>query len=117
MAVSSAFDTMKTKCLDEANESEKKEILGKTCPNDCNGNGKCNNGKCQCNEGFGAFDCSKGKSYDIYFTNEGHELELFDNSVSYIPQNLEKGEMHRLFQITSLKEHLVSATKKILGEI
>merc|ERR1712212_759663 len=58
MAISSAFDTMKTKCLDEASEEQKKEITGKTCPNDCNGNGKCTNGKCQCNKGFGGFDCS-----------------------------------------------------------
>jgi hypothetical protein len=60
VAVTSAFDTMKTECLDEADEEEKKKITDKTCPNDCNGNGKCNtnNGKCECNKGFTAFDCS-----------------------------------------------------------
>ena len=50
---------MKTKCLDEANDEEKKQITEKTCPNDCGGNGKCNNGKCECNPGFSGYDCSK----------------------------------------------------------
>ena len=67
MAVSSAFDTMKTKCLDEANEDEKKKITEKTCPNDCSGNGKCNNGKCACKKGFTGFDCSKGNYFGSSF--------------------------------------------------
>ena len=39
--------------------TEKKQISEKTCPNDCGGNGKCNNGKCECNPGFSGYDCSK----------------------------------------------------------
>ena len=61
LSINSAFDTMKTKCLDEANEKEKEKINGETCPNDCSGNGKCNKGKCTCNKGFSGFDCSKGE--------------------------------------------------------
>ena len=63
MAVSSAFDTMKTKCLDEASEEEKKKITEKTCPNDCNGNGRCIKGKCKCNAGFVGYDCSQERKF------------------------------------------------------
>lgn len=28
------------------------------CPNDCSKNGKCENGKCKCNEGYSSDDCS-----------------------------------------------------------
>ena len=52
---------MQTTCLDEADEEEKEEITKKTCPDDCNGNGECENGKCKCKTGFGGVDCSKGK--------------------------------------------------------
>ena len=64
---------MKTKCLDEANDEEKEEITGETCPNDCNGNGKCNNGKCECNPGFSGYDCSK----------EGMHINLFYQSIAH----------------------------------
>jgi hypothetical protein len=57
MAVPAAFTTMKTLCLDEANDDEEKEINGETCPNDCNGKGDCKKGKCVCKAGFSGFDC------------------------------------------------------------
>merc|ERR1712072_1382970 len=58
MSVPAALATMKTICLDVANDDEEKKINGETCPNDCNGNGKCIKGVCKCNAGFKAFDCS-----------------------------------------------------------
>ena len=60
LSINSAFDTMITKCLDEATEEEKEKITGETCPNDCSGNGKCIKGKCACNKRFTGVDCSKG---------------------------------------------------------
>merc|ERR1712072_1545134 len=58
MSVPAALATMKTICLDVANDDEEKKINGETCPNDCNGNGRCVKGVCICNPNFGAFDCS-----------------------------------------------------------
>jgi len=34
------------------------EILNNICPANCNGNGKCNNAMCVCNDGFRGVDCS-----------------------------------------------------------
>ena len=34
------------------------KLLGAICPEDCSDHGKCNKGKCSCESGFGALDCS-----------------------------------------------------------
>ncbi|XP_070555605.1 von Willebrand factor D and EGF domain-containing protein-like [Ptychodera flava] len=33
-------------------------ILGNICPSDCNGRGDCENGVCDCSDGYGGTDCS-----------------------------------------------------------
>ena len=38
--------------------NEPKELLDKICSSDCNKNGQCVSGACQCNYGFTGFDCS-----------------------------------------------------------
>lgn len=58
MAVPAAVDTMKTTCLDVADDEEEKKINGETCPDDCNNNGECVKGVCHCNAGFKGYDCS-----------------------------------------------------------
>merc|ERR1712072_366043 len=74
MSVPAALATMKTICLDVANDDEEKKINGETCPNDCNGNGKCIKGVCKCNAGFKAFDClteDKCRPFNKRFPAEG----------------------------------------------
>ena len=35
---------------------------GKPCPNDCNGQGRCQDGQCQCYQQYSGHDCSQSKS-------------------------------------------------------
>ena len=38
-----------------------KKRRGSSCPNDCNGHGSCDNGKCRCSPQYSGSDCSKSK--------------------------------------------------------
>lgn len=49
---------------------------GTTCPDNCNGHGKCVKGKCQCNNGYASFSC-KQKS-----------TEILDTSITYVTKAL-----------------------------
>ena len=61
VAFASAVSAMWDIC-EEAVENEGgktiDEITKKVCTNECSGKGKCENGTCICNKGYGAEDCS-----------------------------------------------------------
>ena len=44
--------------VDKKPGNTKEELEKKVCPNECSGKGKCVEGKCVCNKGFGTEDCS-----------------------------------------------------------
>jgi len=75
--------TNKVNCLENLfNKSEGEGIVGIAsagkcgCPNDCMGNGKCQNGTCKCDDGYTGKDCSLLKCVEKSCYNKGkcHEF-------------------------------------------
>ncbi len=50
--------------------------LTELCPNDCSGNGVCENGTCKCNQNFDGSDCSFGESKSQQISETYSYLQL-----------------------------------------
>ncbi len=52
--------------------------MGVECLNDCSGNGKCSNNKCECDSGFKGDDCSDGI---VYLREKKEEADVWSSVV------------------------------------
>ncbi|KAB5586976.1 hypothetical protein PHYPO_G00007660 [Pangasianodon hypophthalmus] len=84
---------------------------GVQCPNNCNKNGNCVNGKCACQPGFTGIDCSKG-------ANKENKLASDSTPVKKVTSSLEQSKTNNI--ITNRKDkverHQDQARGPVTGE-
>lgn len=83
----------------------KVQLGGEKCPFDCNGNGKCVNGGCECREPFIGLDCSQ--HYITIVTNEHKGLLVPYNSYVVFKSFYDSGQ-NLGFSVTLIQGEVIS---------
>ena len=83
----------------------KVQLGGEKCPFDCNGNGKCVNGGCECREPFIGLDCSQ--HYITIVTNEHKGLLVPPNDYVLFKSFYDSGQ-NLGFSVTLIQGEVIS---------
>lgn len=95
----------------EMSSLKEKCACSASCPNDCNGNGKCEKGKCICHQGFTGSDCSKKSKASVEAGSSSSKKESSAKDTSQT--KAKKGQDAKQNEATKTQTKVETSVKKV----